>query len=177
MNWTTIKNALHLWAETQTGISFAWADQDAPRLAYPYGTLKIMSSQGVGADEVRRTFNVGNDNLDTQVQGPRQFVLHLEAFSEDTGAAQPYIDTLRDSLRLPSVRAAFFTANIGVIRPETALDIGAIVGGENESRWGLDVQFAGSATITDTATDYVKTVEITGTVSGNNIDTFTVSDS
>lgn len=177
MDWATIFAAIHLWAEAETGITFSWVDQKAPRPAYPYGSLEIGPVSGQGVDEVILSFNEGNDNYDTEVVGPRLFTLSIEAFSQDVspaGSARQYVEALRDSLRKPSNVAAFDTVNIGVVRPGASQNIGRIISGESESRWGLDVQFTGASSIVDTPTDRIETIGVTGDVDGRAVGPLTI---
>ena len=181
MEWETIQNALHAWAELVTGIPCYWEDQDFPRQAYPFGLLAMGSVRTMGTDELTHEYaGAPDDNLTTAIQGVRSFTLGIETFAKGvtpSTSARQYVEALRDSLRKPSVLEAFRDANIAIVRSEATQNIGRVVNGENQSRWGLKVQFAGSANVSDTATDYVKTVEVTGTIDGDVLTTFTISDS
>ena len=181
MDWEEIQIALHTWAAAQSGGDCYWADQDFPKQARPFVLLEIGTVRSTGTDEVVRTYaGPPDDNLTTSIQGVRDFVLQAQAFSKGvtfSTSARQYVEALRDSLIKPSVLTAFSDANIAVIQAQATQNIGRVVNGENESRWGLNVQFAASMNISDTPTDYVKTVEVTGTIDGETLTTFTVSDS
>lgn len=180
MDWPTIEDAIHAWAVAEAGISFVWAGQDSPRLAKPFGRLEISAVNNPGVDSVAYEYDADADNMATTVKGPRDFMVSIEVYSDGVTralTARQYVEALRDSLRKPSVLAAFETANIAVIRPMPLQNIGRVISGENESRWGVDIHFAGSMSMSDTASDYVKSVEVTGDVSGNVIGPTTISDS
>lgn len=59
MSWGTIEDAIYTWFNGQTGIDTIWANQNAPRPAYPYAVLNIDSGpMPEGWDEHRSSVDL-----------------------------------------------------------------------------------------------------------------------
>lgn len=169
MDWATIQPVLQLMAETEMGIPCLWEDQNQPRPAHPFATLAVTSVQKLGVDDVKRVYNATNDEMDVEVQGQRGFRLRVQVYTDSqqpTGSAVFYLDKMRGGVAKPSNKTIFKTTNIAFKTADDAQNIGRLIQGASESRWLMNLQFAGSVSFTDSAESYINTVELTGEVSG-----------
>jgi hypothetical protein len=169
MNWELIQDTLHDWAAAQLGISVIWADQDMPRPAFPYATLKIIADGGVGVDEVRYDDPGGASSLNQFVVGQRQFTLSVQVYSRSkwpTQNAKFYLSKLRNALRKPTALALLAPADVKVIGPEQSQDLSGVGDGAMESRASLDIRMAASTKTADGTESYIRKVEVAGTVTG-----------
>lgn len=170
MDWDAIHAVLHAWAETATGATVWWEDQNQPRPEYPFLAMAVMRVTKLGSDEIIREFDAVEDTLTTTLRGNRVIRLRVQSFSDSqlpTASARAALDDLQNSIIKPSVRLALQAANIAVINTEPPRNVGRIIQGRSESRWLMNVKFSGAVNLVDTVTDYVRSVGLTGTVDDN----------
>jgi len=118
LDWPTIAEELLQWACDQTGIAWAWADQDAPQPTYPFGLIRVVSGPlKLGTDEIRWD---GDETLNHF--GVRELTLSFECLvDKDAGGsmadeynAHSLLLMLQSSLRLQSTKERFQRANVAV---------------------------------------------------------------
>lgn len=165
MNWATIQNAVQAWFTSATGIVTIWADQNAPRPAYPFAVLNVISETALGQDEVRYTLNAATGKLDPVVCGNRLLTVSCQVHTRTPApntSPRHYLSLARTSLKKSTVLDALKIAGLAVVRAESV----QINDQDVEGAWvyvGLmDIQFAAADNVADTSSDYIETVQATG---------------
>lgn len=169
MDFSTIRPALKSWVSTQLGIDTVWRDEAQDYTVLPRAKLNMISSRGVGIDELRHNIDEGQplgSDLVPTVSGLREFTLSIFVESDDQTAgntAMQYLENLRTSLSKPSVIAGFKAAEVAWQRAEPVVPIEQKFDDFVESAASLDVVFNANANEADTdeGGSYVSTAEVT----------------
>lgn len=155
---TAQRKALTDWVTARApGLKVMWADQDAPAPATTYVTLRPATSTSIGEDYE----GAPNDQGVMEVVGNREWMLYMQAFGK---GALDALQLLRDTLRLPSVQAAFEAAGFAFIDAERVENLTQLIGQNMNERGALDVRFRGNSSLTDTV-GLIENVDITATLS------------
>lgn len=114
----TAKATLYTLLKALVGAeTLVFADQNAPRPALPYWTLRLGSVRRLGHEHYTQGVDV---NLDQTVSGVREVTAQVQRYG--TGAAQK-VEDLRDSLFLPSVSGAWQLANVALYNTGDVQDV------------------------------------------------------
>ena len=178
-SWSTAKNTIHTWLSDQLGISVDFADQERPRLSYPYATYRLLSlPRRMHQDETRWEPEVGGDGVKVRKVGNRVITVSCQAFVSFEGVAYDhdadalhYMSIAQMSLAQDDVLDDFKTAGLYV---QDVLDIRDLTGQIDAgwlSRAVLDFQ-CGLAFDATPATfgDSIGTVLVSSDLDGQQID-------
>lgn len=151
-NQSLVAQELIAWACDQTGITWAWANQDAPQPAYPFGLMNIISGLNqIGTDEFR--FD-GDEKLCHY--GVREFTLQIDIMVDKDANGSMLCDdnarglmaNLQASLRLLATKSRFKNANIAVIDDgQSILNLDENVADRWIGRAQMDLRFQTTTTI------------------------------
>lgn len=160
ITWSTVEDALHDWLSGATGLTTIWAQQDAPRPAYPFATLSIIAgpTRVGGVDEIRYTYDSGQplgQEVEIEAAGLREITVSCQAFVA-AGTSQTQNRVARDtmckaqsSLGMPSVQAALRAAGLSVIEEGVVQNASAV----DEDTWigraSMDVRFRLAASVSE----------------------------
>lgn len=175
MDWATLQPALRSAVSNALGITTIWADQNAPRPAYPFAVLSIVAEAPVGVDEVRYSDgDAGGGKLSATVNGLRTFTLSCRVHTlsqQPTASARYYAGLWRLALRKPSVRAALRAAGMAVVEV-LALQTLPTQTAEEQLVSGalIDVRLSAAESASDTAEDWIERVELAGSTGPVDID-------
>lgn len=174
MDWSTFNNAVQSWFATATGLTCIWANQGAPRPAFPYGVMNIIAHRNIAQKSVAYTYDEEADpGEDINVAINRHMVVTVscevlakpstqgQSLSHSTNAAY-YISLAEDSLSKDSALSLLRASNIAYIDNEAPADLSGLVAGEMVSRCKMDVHFNAVSITTDTAISWINTVAISG---------------
>ena len=167
MDLTAIQTALHTWVSDATGIDTRWANQDAPRAAYPFCVLTLNSIEPIGQDTTSLVYDAVDREYDVCVSAHRRLVLNVQTYADTQSPdanARLWLEAASLSLRKPSVRRALTAANIGLVSAGNAVNVSRAIGGLQESRWSQDFAFNVAYEWTGLAGETVETVEQIETV-------------
>ena len=170
------KDAIQAWAAAQTGIDIIWADEDAPQPPWPFGRLRVVSGPiPIGnVDEIRLDTDLGQANgseVGQTVVGQRRLVVSLQIMNrrdlEDAydAAADPdsLIAKAQTSLRLPTVMADFYAAELAVLNVGDPVNLSGIESDEkNTARASLDITFGLAFEVAE-RTGYINEALVTST--------------
>jgi hypothetical protein len=172
INMQEVKNAIYQWVDNSldaTETTIIWADQDSPRPAYPYVTLKIIS----GPSTISRFWGE-RQNFDESKRGqeielnlftPVLLTVNLQAYNKRQQALDDSFDAVQMLLaclgNLPkeNIKEIFINANISLDTVEAPKDISKLEFNTIISRATMDVKFNSMFNITDYITN-IKTVEM-----------------
>lgn len=129
-----MKLALYQWASINSGITTAWAYQNAPQPTKPFLTLYLSSFTAIGTDELFSPTNVGI----TQIVGQREFTMTVTAEGPN---ALGILENLACTLEKPSVQASFTVNNLVYIRRLSINDLPTLEETQWKERAALDIQF------------------------------------
>jgi hypothetical protein len=167
MDLTDVQTALKTWVSGATGIDTRWANQDAPRDAYPFCVLTVSSLENVGQDTTSLVYDAVDREYDVCVSAHRRLVLNVQVFADTqrpASDARMYLEAANLSLRKPSVRQALLDDNIALVSAGNAVNLSQAIGGVQESRWSQDFTFNVAYEWTGLAGEDVETVESIETV-------------
>lgn len=166
-DWSVIRSALEGWVEERTGLPAYWAKRPRgwPSQDGGYAILSISARQTVGNDMINSTYNSGADageEIEVAQEGSRTFVfgVQIRTFrqSDDVDALH-YTSILRDSTSLPTLSTALFeAAGIDFASIVGEADIDSRLDGREVSVAQLDMLFNTTASVSDTATGYINTI-------------------
>lgn len=183
IDFTSIENALAVWANAKSGGAVAiWDKQAQPQPALPYLTLKRAPPVALTLlDPVVQTYNGSaplGQEITFTVNAQKEMTITLEAFSHtvtSSGTAAEYLNNLITSLRLPSVLANLFAVGLSLRRKENVLDLSTLVQTDFQTRASVEVVFGLVDTQSDTPTGYIDTAQVTPTIDGVTLPEYTVT--
>lgn len=175
IDWPTVRKAIHDWFSGSTGLTSIWEDQEAPRPAFPYGSMKVISgpTKLFGADEHRYTYD-GNqqagEEIGIEVAGLRQMTVTVQAFLPRLGAAgdagaEDDLSRAQVALGMPSYLASLQAAGLSVIEEMAPRNLSGIDSGTWIAKAAMDIRFGLAASVTE-RTGYVETVGLEPTYRG-----------
>ena len=177
--WATIENALRAWVKTGSGYAdskIIWVDQNGPRPANDFITLRIGDLVSLGAvDELRVTTNLANPNgseIVLEVNGLREFTLSIQAFNTatvSTSTSREVLSKVQAALKLPSVRALLNAAGLGPFDMGSVKNISALLQTKFEARAILETRFYVNETVSEN-TGYINTVTLVDYTGNETID-------
>lgn len=146
MEFAPIKDALYTWFKKTSGLdSVIWADQDGPRPARPYATLRLIT----GAVKLG-----GQDNLRVNesgvfyLNGPREITVSINVMGV---SALDILTTARDSLDDPSVIDDLEADGIAIIEDGSPQNITELLETGFEERAQMDLKIGFQAERDSTA--------------------------
>lgn len=164
VSWATVQSALYQWLASSTGLMVTWANQDAPRPAYPYATLHIPELVRHGPQWELREYDAVNDNVTVQTFADMRFTLtsqiHVlpEQSNDVTMNALALMTSAMAQLRSPAQQELWVAANLSIGVEGTAQDASVEFNDTMINRVVLDTEFHVASCITSTV-DYVQTVQ------------------
>jgi hypothetical protein len=174
MNWTTVKDALHTWVRTASGLAAAkvmWGAQNIGRGDSPFISLRMMTLGNGGAQDWLDIEDAEEPEAGAEVtriargQRTMTFVITCYAAANAADANEPHalLEGVRIRAALPSFRTALRTANIGIGSFEdiTVLD-GIINTVTFEPRAVLTCRLHLTSEISETGT-FIESAELEGT--------------
>lgn len=173
MNWTTVKNALHTWVRTTSGLSAGqvmWGAQNVAR-SQPWISLRLMTVGNGGAQDWVDTEDAGTPAPGAEVnrvaRGTRVMTFTATCFaaSNAADASEPHaiLDAVMSKAFLPSVRAALRVAKLGIGAFEDITVLDGILNQVNfEPRAVLTCRIHLTSEVSETGT-FIEDVELEGT--------------
>ncbi len=135
------------WAEIAFGSgNVLWADQDFPRLPFPYASLHWFSEIEVGLPEVVLESDPVAMTVNEQVQETRRAILQVETFTGPAGtlAAQEAMEFMESgllTLQASPVTRIFREAGVSFLSHERPIRLDEFNGRKWERRAVCDVHF------------------------------------
>lgn len=152
------EDTVHGWFADAIGLVAVWRDMAAPQPPYPYGSLLISTGPIPRSSRWEQRYSTdltrpGGEEVEAEVCVPCAIVVNCQVYVGQPCArgalkkASHYLTIAQSSLGLPSVLQTFQQAGIAVIRPETVLNIDALIEDAYVSRASMDVRFAASLSL------------------------------
>lgn len=131
-----------------------WADQNAPRPALPYWTLRLSSRRSIGWDD----HGQGVDNAGTEtIGGIREETLEVQCIGTD---AFDKVCAVRDALAKRTVQAAWYATGLAIFDRGNVLNVPYKLDNDQlEPRGAMDLIMRYAVTDTDVV-GAIETVEI-----------------
>lgn len=142
MSIATLKAVLYSWASARSGQTTIFAEQNGPRPALPYVTVRVARVEHGGLAN-RRLSTPGNP--DTHYRPVR---LGVEVQCYGPGALTT-AENLHNSLDLEAVQDLFSTSNFARATVESVLSVSTVVDTGFEERGAFDIVFHGVQEITE----------------------------
>lgn len=174
IDWRPIKEALYDWAlwpfESVQGLVCHWDDQNLPRPAYPYLTLKRDSIIRVGGpDEVRSTTDLAQsqgEEIGLETTGAREFTLTVKAYvDEANGGIDPDCDAialltkLQGTLGTIYTQEAFCLIGLAVVEEMPVIDLSAERNSQRVSMAAMDIRLRATYSSVE-RTGYIDSTEV-----------------
>lgn len=158
MDFAAYDAAAIAWVESQLpGVSAQFKHQAGGWQGKIRARLSFHASRSLGVDELRYELDGGlpaGEDYVPSVEGNRQFTLTILMQSRDQRAdytARNQLETLRTSLRKPSVQAAFKAAGLAFSTSEGIVPLDRWLDDRMESQAALDIHFNAVGIALDTA--------------------------
>lgn len=175
----TLKTNLHARIQALAGAeTVIWADQNTPRPALPYWTIRLQAQRMVGRDDRSQGVDV---NGIQQVFGVREATLNVQRIGADS---EEKVADLRDELGKVTVTDAWLLAKIAVynigpvtnvpyemdkghLEPRAVLDLFVRYGTELDDEVGVieTVEMAGQYETSDTTPGFDANADLAETIS------------
>jgi hypothetical protein len=167
------EDTVHEWFSTATGLTTIWRDQSKVQPQRPFASLKIIAGPSpLSPDwEIRSNYDAGRpagQEIELTTCVPSRLTVSCQVMSgsqNPTNNARFYMLKALGSLTKESTLALFRAQQIGIERNEDVQDIPELVGGEFDSRSGMDVVFGAPLNETEYNT-YIEKVQIKSTALG-----------
>jgi len=128
--------ALYNWVSSKLGIATIWDKSNAPRPALPYATLNF--SSGVRSEGNPEELYKGLDTFSYPLR--KIITLTVQVFAENAHLA--YIDSLINSLAMPTVQDSIRAAGFAIRGHSDPMDISRLLDTKFELRAAVDFFFA-----------------------------------
>lgn len=133
-----------------------WADQNAPRPALPYWTLRLSSRRSIGWDD----YGQGVDTLGTEtIGGVREETLEVQCLGAD---AFDKVCAVRDALAKRTVQAAWYATGLAIFDRGNVLNVPYKMDNEQLEPRGVMDLILRYAVITTDVVGAIETVNTTG---------------
>ncbi len=164
IDWTVIQSALATWVESVTGVKAWIANQNGPRPAAPYVSLRFVGSESDVAVPARHVEdNANNISVDITHLSEGMLVVELTCFAATavgSSAAHAILQELRKRART-TARAALKAAGLGIGAFSTIGDFSrAVTAATWEPRALMTARFFVLDVVTENA-PYAETAEVT----------------
>ncbi len=173
VDWFAVENAWQTWFSSTTGLVTVWANQDAPRPAFPYATLDIPIIVKTGGPGERRfTTDLGAASGEeitvttvSNLQATLSCQIHVLPIQSDIANchARALMTAALGSLNTLAQQAVFNAIQVAVAGLGEILDISEPFEDTMINRTQLDVTFTVGMCVTET-TGYINQVELEGTI-------------
>lgn len=156
----TLKTKLYALVKASIGSeTVIWADQNSPRPAFPFWTVRLQSLRSVGeSDKGQGVSNAGAQ----AVQNVREGTVAVQRFGTDSDIA---CQGLKDTLTMTSVTDQWYTNSIALFDVGNVVNLTAkLDNSQLEPRAALDLFIRFNSIVTDTGAGVgaIETVEATG---------------
>lgn len=154
IDFQKIQDTLREWFCNASGIPAFWFGEEVENEEKPYCELQIGSTDGLGIDETRETFNPsepGREVVRCQ-SGNRLFILSCRAKSRDQRpnyAARFYLEKVRTALSAAWSKAIFQENNLAFVEALPLVNLDEVFQDRQQSRALLEVQFATAVNVAD----------------------------
>lgn len=172
VDWDTLEDTWQSWFSSTTGLVTVWANQDAPRPAFPYATLDIPIILKTGGPGERRwVYDSGAAageeivfTITSNMQVTLSCQIHVLPIQSDIPAchARALMSAALGSLNTLTQQSAFNAVMVAVADIGEILDISEPFEDTMINRTQMDVTFTVGACVTET-TGYINQVELEGT--------------
>ncbi len=145
VNDTEIKTIVQKWAQdfSAENVTVVFANQNAPRPAYPYITVH----KTVSAETEHSTIEPPNDEGMADMVDDQTISISLQSFGD--GAAD-IMENLRNSLKKVTTLQYFRDKEMPFIRILSGInDLTTVIGSRQEERAGMDLEFRAANVVTD----------------------------
>lgn len=152
----TIETELYNFFAPIIGGTVVWQDQNSPRPALPYSTLKYSSLRRVKMDHYSDIDNSGNQT----VSGDREFTLTIQRFQGSGNNVVSTLQSVVDKLQLQSNVDKFLAKGLAAFNANPVMDISALLDATQiEKRAAVDIMIRYRSNLTD-ALPYIDTTVI-----------------
>lgn len=168
MSWADVEDAIHEWVTAGSGLApgqVIWSQQEGPRPAGAFISLRVMSLRQVGHDWLD-VIDVENPEPGAEVEqrsrGVRELQLGVQAFAgPGTGSTSglSLLNGIVAAANLPTRRDALNAAGVGVLGFGPSQSIDGMLGTSFEPRAMLDVRLALVSELSELST-YIQSVEV-----------------
>jgi hypothetical protein len=161
MNVATLKSRLWTMLQPIMGGTVIWADQNGPRPALPYATLRLSVIPRIGTPHYS---NPDNNGLQT-VLAVRESIVQVQRFGTDSVAA---VETFADKLALTTNLDKFSLQKIALFDVSSVTDVAQLLNGlATEPRASVDFSIRWVSDQTDNV-GLIETVNSNGTIGPEN---------
>lgn len=170
MNDTQIKTIVQTWAQdfSADGVTVVFANQNAPRPAYPYITVHKTAT----AESEHSTIEGPDADGFADIVDDQTISISLQAFGD---GAHDILSTLRNSLKKVTTLDYFRAQEMPFIRILSGInDLTTVVGSRQEERAGMDLEFRAANVVTDEV-GLIESVSGSGEFEGATIQTVDVT--
>lgn len=167
VDWAGIQTDLPTWATAQMGIPVFWRDQPRPMVTTAWGLLNVSAVQAVGEDEVRRSYEVGNDlgeEIEQYVVGNRVVAISCLVRSNLqtlASSARSFLEKLRTKAVGPASVATLDALGLGFGEVLPIVEIPDVRGQRKYSLASMDFLFTAAVEEQVESTGYITSVELT----------------
>jgi len=178
MNETAMQTALRTWVRLASKLDdskIVWSEQDIPRLATPYITMRMGDLVPLGStDEVNHTYDATQPNgqeIEIEIKGQRSFALSLQCFGDGPNqSARQILSNVQTALGLPSVMGILEAAGLSSYDKTPIQNVTALLETAFEPRAVTSIYFYCSEAVSERTT-YIESVEVENEI---NETTFTI---
>lgn len=152
-----LKEALYTIIQPIMAETVIWPDQNAPRPALPYSTLRLSSITRQGTPHYS---DVDNNGIQTVI-AIREAVLQVQRFGD---ASVEALETLSEKLDLVTNLDKLYLQKIAVFDKSPVTDVAQLLGGlATEPRASIDLSIRWKSSLTDNV-GLIETVHVDGEV-------------
>ncbi|APH57398.1 Phage-related protein [Granulibacter bethesdensis] len=153
---------VHGFVQPMLDCALIWAEQNAPRPAFPYATLRWLRSEEGSRPIARPWYGAVNADGLMVVETPMQDTLEIQVFGP---SALNTLDTLRQRLGFPTTQDNAFLHGIAVLSCGPVLNISALLETTWEERAAMELTLGHVMRGAD-AVGLIEKVQATGTLPG-----------
>lgn len=153
----SLQDVLYNWlVSLSTGFSVQWADQNAPKPAARYLTLKMGSLIKVGVDIQGA---IDEDTLAATLTGNREFILSIQSFG--AGALQ-VLEDIRTQLDTMKAQETLRAGLLAIVDSLAVINLTGLYDQQYKERGALDIRFRTHSFLStgDPSVSYIQAVEL-----------------
>jgi len=155
MDWSTVRAKILSVVASCVRVDTYWRDRERPFVrpmdsASPTGEagvtclLHVISSIGIGVDEIKQKYNTGTELIDLTQTGNRRFTVSVlvESYNQaDAKTAHEYIERLRSCLERSQIKDLLREANLTILPLPASVDLSDFRDDRAVSVASLDLPF------------------------------------
>lgn len=134
ISYSNIQGYFYTLFTTVTGVQVIWAEQNAPRPANPYISLKLLNSNAIGYDYITEP----DDDGMAVIYGNREFTLEINYFGNDGLGA---MEQIRTAFFNPVIREELNQIGLVFVERLTFLDTTQLLDTRYERRYTMELRF------------------------------------